>query len=67
MLIGGHFVDSGMIRSATSYALEDMEDEDEVMITQELLQKGLHEVRFARERLPSDEEPESNYPGLLQA
>ena len=56
-----------MIRSATSYALEDMEDEDEVMITQELLQKGLHEVRFARERLPSDEEPESNYPGLLQA
>merc|ERR1719187_351556 len=58
---------AGMIRSATSYALEDMEDEDEVMITQELLQKGLHEVRFARERLPSDEEPESNYPGLLQA
>jgi len=58
---------AGMIRSATSYALEDMEDEDEVMITQELLQRGLHEVRFARERLPSDEEPESNYPGLLQA
>lgn len=57
----------GMIRSATSYALENMEDEDEVVITQELLQKGLHEVRFARERLPSDEEPESNYPGLLQA
>eukprot|EP01083_Nonionella_stella_P021414 59394_1 len=58
---------AGMIRSAVSYALEDMDDEDEVMITQEMLQRGLHEVRFARERLPSDEDPESNYPGLLQA
>ena len=57
----------GMIRSAVSYALEEMEDEDEVIITQEMLQRGLHEVRFARERLPSDEDPESNYPGLLQA
>lgn len=58
---------AGMVRSAVSFALEDMEDEDDVTITQELLQKGLHEVRFARERLPSDEDPESNYPGLLQA
>lgn len=58
---------SGMIRSAVSFALEDMDDEDEVLVTQELLQRGLHEVRFARERLPTDDEPESNFPGLLQA
>lgn len=58
---------AGMIRSAVSYALENMEDEDELTITQDLLQRGLYEVRFARERLPSDEDPESNYPGLLQA
>lgn len=58
---------AGMIRSAVSYALEDMEDEDDVVITQEMLQRGLAEIRFARERLPSDEDPESNYPGLLQA
>ena len=57
----------GMIRSAVSFALEEMDDEDEVIVTQELLQRGLHEVRFARERLPSDEDPESGYSGLLQA
>jgi ATP-dependent 26S proteasome regulatory subunit len=58
---------AGMIRSAVSFSLDDMEDEDEVVITQEMLQRGLHEVRFARERLPTDEDPEANYPGLLQA
>jgi len=58
---------AGMIRSAVSYALENMDDEDDVVITQEMLQRGLAEIRFARERLPTDEDPESNYPGLLQA
>ena len=61
---------AGMIRSAVSFALENIDDEDQVIITQELLQKGLHEIRFARERLPTDDDQDhesNNYPGLLQA
>jgi ATP-dependent 26S proteasome regulatory subunit len=58
---------AGLVRSAVSFALEEIDDEDEVIITQELLQRGLHEVRFAKERMPDDEDPESSGPGLLQA
>jgi len=58
---------SGMVRSAVSYALDDMKDEDEVIVTQEMLQRGLAEIRYAKERLPSNEDPESDYSGLLQA
>jgi len=58
---------AGMVRSAVSYALDDMKDEAEVIVTQELLQRGLTEIRHAKERLPSNEDPESDVPGLLQA
>jgi len=59
---------AGMIRSAVSYALENLDDEDNVVITQEILQKGLQEVRSSKERIADDrDEDESNYSGLLQA
>ncbi|ETO26842.1 N-ethylmaleimide sensitive fusion protein [Reticulomyxa filosa] len=58
---------AGMVRSAVSYALDNMKDEDDVIITQEMLQRGLAEIRYAKEHMPSSEDPESNYSGLLQA
>jgi len=58
---------AGMVRSAVSYALDDMKDEEEIMVTQEMLQRGLAEIRYAKERLPTDEDPESTYSGLMQA
>ena len=58
---------AGMVRSAVSYALEDLQDEDDVIVTQTLLQRGLNEVRWAKERMPDDTEPENDVPGLLQA
>jgi len=59
---------AGMVRSAVSYALETIDDEDTVVVTQDMLQKGLQEVRSAKERLSIDNnDNDSSYSGLFQA